>query len=155
MIINNETIIIIIIAIVFFPPAGSADLTVRASKPKGGQNRHRRSGLHPVRGSGGQEPGCRPYLACLQTPGLRGCRPARRGAAARCTGLPLAPKAWQTPRQVSSCQGLGQPQHQMAAAWGARKRAWATQRPGQLAQGGVHPPRRLGHAIRFFSKNVF
>jgi len=36
MIINNETIIIMIIVIVFFSPAGSADPTVRASKPKGG-----------------------------------------------------------------------------------------------------------------------
>jgi len=36
MLINNETIIIMIIAIVFFPPTGSADPAMRASKPKGG-----------------------------------------------------------------------------------------------------------------------
>ena len=75
MIINHETIIIMIIAIVFFPLQG---LSIQPCKPL--NQRAVRTDI------GGrvctQCAGCKLYLACLQTPGLRGYRPARRGAAA-------------------------------------------------------------------------
>jgi len=49
-----------------------------------------------------------PRLMGLQTQGSRGCKPAHSRAAARRAGLPPAPKAGQTPREVSAAWGRGQ-----------------------------------------------
>ena len=83
----------------------------------------------------------------------KGCRPQNHGVAARRADLPLAPKVGQTPHQVSVCQGLGQPQRQVAAAWGASRQAWPSQRLGLTAQTSgvrnpmsVPPARHLGPA---------
>jgi hypothetical protein len=79
---NNNNNCYYISFFIFFS-AGSVDPAARASKPKGGQNRTRRSGLHLARGSAGQ---------VLEFADLA------LWAATKRAGLSLAPKAGQTKR---------------------------------------------------------
>lgn len=84
--------------------------------------------LHPARlGSciarvcwpGAQD--CRPYLADLHTLGSRGYKPAHPRVAARRAGLPVVPKARQTPCQVSACLGPRPTLAPGGCSWGRRQ----------------------------------
>ena len=95
-----------------------------------------------------------PRVARLDTCSHWGCSQA--------CGSTLTPKAWQAPCQVSECQGLGQPQCQVAATQSTSRRTWPAPLPGLIAKAPSFPilkgcasSQALGAYTNIFFKNYF